>query len=164
MVEAYRSQYGSGLHQRDADQPVRQRRQLSSRIEPRRRRPDPPLPRGEDFRAPIASWSGAPGTPRREFLYVDDMRGCLHAFDEDLFRATELVNIGTGEDITIAEFARVVAATVGYSGGLLRRLAAGRHPAQAARRQPAGQGSAGAPRPRSRTASGSPIRPISTRQ
>jgi GDP-L-fucose synthase len=28
----------------------------------------------------------------------------------------ELVNIGTGEDITIAEFARVVAAAVGYSG------------------------------------------------
>jgi GDP-L-fucose synthase len=27
-----------------------------------------------------------------------------------------LINIGTGEDITIAEFARVVAATVGYSG------------------------------------------------
>jgi GDP-L-fucose synthase len=30
----------------------------------------------------------------------------------------ELVNIGTGEDITIAEFARVVAATVGYAGGI----------------------------------------------
>jgi GDP-L-fucose synthase len=29
---------------------------------------------------------------------------------------SELVNIGTGEDITIAEFARVVAATVGYAG------------------------------------------------
>jgi GDP-L-fucose synthase len=28
----------------------------------------------------------------------------------------ELINIGTGEDITIAEFARVVAATVGYAG------------------------------------------------
>ena len=30
----------------------------------------------------------------------------------------ELVNIGTGEDITIAEFARVVAAAVGYSGAI----------------------------------------------
>ena len=30
----------------------------------------------------------------------------------------ELVNIGTGEDITIAEFARMVAATVGYSGAI----------------------------------------------
>ena len=32
------------------------------------------------------------------------------------YSADELVNIGTGEDITIAEFARVVAATVGYTG------------------------------------------------
>jgi GDP-L-fucose synthase len=32
------------------------------------------------------------------------------------YSAGELVNIGTGEDITIAEFARLVAATVGYSG------------------------------------------------
>ena len=32
------------------------------------------------------------------------------------YSADERVNIGTGEDITIAEFARVVAATVGYSG------------------------------------------------
>ncbi|MGA7994806.1 MAG: GDP-L-fucose synthase, partial [Bradyrhizobium sp.] len=30
----------------------------------------------------------------------------------------ELVNIGTGEDITIAEFARVVAKTVGYTGAI----------------------------------------------
>ncbi len=32
------------------------------------------------------------------------------------YSSEELVNIGTGEDITIAEFARVVAATIGYSG------------------------------------------------
>jgi GDP-L-fucose synthase len=32
------------------------------------------------------------------------------------YSKAELVNIGTGEDITIAEFARVVAATVGYGG------------------------------------------------
>ena len=32
------------------------------------------------------------------------------------YSADELVNIGTGEDITIAEFARLVAATVGYTG------------------------------------------------
>ena len=32
------------------------------------------------------------------------------------YSSPELVNIGTGEDITIAEFARVVAATVGYRG------------------------------------------------
>lgn len=55
------------------------------------------------------------GTPRREFLYVDDMAdACLHLMKT--FSAPELVNIGTGEDITIADFARVVAAAVGYRG------------------------------------------------
>jgi nucleoside-diphosphate-sugar epimerase len=47
---------------------------------------------------------------------------------------TQLINIGTGEDITIAEFARVVAAAVGYKGEL-RHLKARRHAAQIARCQ-----------------------------
>ena len=55
------------------------------------------------------------GTPRREFLYVDDMAdACVHLMKT--YSSDELVNIGTGEDITIAEFARVVAKTVGYTG------------------------------------------------
>src|SRR6266496_3079028 len=55
------------------------------------------------------------GTPRREFLYVDDLAdACVHLMKT--YSDSELVNIGTGEDITIAEFARVVAATVGYAG------------------------------------------------
>jgi len=55
------------------------------------------------------------GTPRREFLYVDDFAdACIHLMK--IYSSDELVNIGTGEDITIAEFARVVAATVGYAG------------------------------------------------
>jgi GDP-L-fucose synthase len=57
------------------------------------------------------------GTPRREFLYVDDMAdACIHLMKN--YSGEELVNIGAGKDITIAEFARVVAATVGYSGGI----------------------------------------------
>jgi GDP-L-fucose synthase len=57
------------------------------------------------------------GTPRREFLYVDDMaEACVHLMKT--YSSDELVNIGTGEDITIAEFARVVAATVGYGGAI----------------------------------------------
>src|SRR3984957_7969168 len=57
------------------------------------------------------------GTPRREFMYVDDLAGaCIHLMKN--YSADELVNIGTGEDITIAEFARVVAATVGYNGDI----------------------------------------------
>jgi GDP-L-fucose synthase len=41
---------------------------------------------------------------------------CIHLMKT--YSSGELVNIGTGEDITIAEFARVVAATVGYTGGI----------------------------------------------
>ena len=55
------------------------------------------------------------GTPRREFLYVDDMAdACVHLMKT--YSAMEMVNIGTGQDITIAEFARLVAAAVGYTG------------------------------------------------
>jgi GDP-L-fucose synthase len=57
------------------------------------------------------------GTPRREFLYVDDLAdACIHLMKN--YSSDELVNIGTGVDITIAEFARVVAAAVGYTGGI----------------------------------------------
>jgi GDP-L-fucose synthase len=57
------------------------------------------------------------GTPRREFLYVDDMAdACIHLMKT--YSDERLVNIGTGEDITIAEFARVVAAAVGYAGDI----------------------------------------------
>src|ERR1700751_2567482 len=55
------------------------------------------------------------GTPRREFLYVDDMAdACVHLMKT--YSSPEMVNIGTGEDITIAEFARVVTDAVGYAG------------------------------------------------
>src|SRR5438552_693912 len=61
----------------------------------------------------VAVWGT--GTPRREFLYVDDMAdACIHLMKT--YSAPEFVNIGTGEDITIAEFARVVAATIGFRG------------------------------------------------
>jgi GDP-L-fucose synthase len=55
------------------------------------------------------------GTPRREFLFVDDLAdACVHLMKT--YSSEELVNIGTGEDITIAEFAHVVAAAVGFTG------------------------------------------------
>ncbi|SDF37154.1 GDP-L-fucose synthase, partial [Bradyrhizobium brasilense] len=63
----------------------------------------------------VAVWGT--GTPRREFLYVDDLAdACIHLMKT--YSSPELVNIGTGEDITIAEFARVVAAAVGYRGAI----------------------------------------------
>jgi GDP-L-fucose synthase len=69
-----------------------------------------------------AKVSGAPdvavwgtGTPRREFLYVGDLAdACIHLMKN--YSSDELVNIGTGKDITVAEFASMVAAVVGYGG------------------------------------------------
>ena len=63
----------------------------------------------------VAVWGT--GTPRREFLYVDDLAdACIHLMKN--YSGTKLVNIGAGEDITIAEFARVVASAVGYTGAI----------------------------------------------
>lgn len=61
----------------------------------------------------VAVWGT--GTPRREFLYVDDMAdACVHLMKT--YSGADLINVGTGEDIAIAEFARVVAEIVGYRG------------------------------------------------
>ncbi|MGY3549404.1 GDP-L-fucose synthase [Bradyrhizobium sp. USDA 4463] len=63
----------------------------------------------------VAVWGT--GTPRREFLYVDDMAdACVHLMKT--YSGAELINVGTGEDIAIAEFARVVAGIVGYRGDI----------------------------------------------
>ncbi|MBR0793765.1 GDP-L-fucose synthase, partial [Bradyrhizobium manausense] len=63
----------------------------------------------------VAVWGT--GTPRREFLYVDDMAdACVHLMKT--YSGVELINIGTGEDIAIAEFARMVAEIVGYRGDI----------------------------------------------
>ena len=57
------------------------------------------------------------GTPRREFLSVDDLADAV-LFLMKRYSAPELVNIGTGEDIAISEFARLVAKVVGYTGAI----------------------------------------------
>ncbi|MBD1593419.1 GDP-L-fucose synthase [Arthrobacter sp. S1_S22] len=55
------------------------------------------------------------GTPRREFLHVDDMAAaCLHLLEN--YDGPSQVNVGTGEDVTIKELAGIVAETVGYDG------------------------------------------------
>jgi GDP-L-fucose synthase len=55
------------------------------------------------------------GTPRREFLYVDDLADAS-IFVMKRYSGSDPINIGTGEDITIADFARLVADTVRYAG------------------------------------------------
>lgn len=55
------------------------------------------------------------GTPRREFLHVDDLaRGLVHLIT--LRDPPNLVNIGTGNDISIRELAELVAKTTGFTG------------------------------------------------
>jgi GDP-L-fucose synthase len=55
------------------------------------------------------------GTPRREFLYVDDFAdACVFVLKN--YSSDQIINIGAGEDLTIAEFARTVADVVGYGG------------------------------------------------
>ena len=58
------------------------------------------------------------GTPRREFLHVDDLAGAAvhlmqHYSDEDI------INVGVGKDISIAELATLVAEVVGFSGEIV---------------------------------------------
>ncbi len=58
------------------------------------------------------------GTPRREFLYVDDLAdACVHLAEKDY--AGPLVNIGTGEDVTIRELAESVMDVVGFKGRIV---------------------------------------------
>src|SRR4051812_17905892 len=68
------------------------------------------------------------GTPRRELLYSDDLaQACVFLMNLDeeryctLFTETDppLINIGTGEDVTIRELAETVARVLGYKGALV---------------------------------------------
>lgn len=69
-----------------------------------------------------AKLAGAPavtvwgtGTPRRELLYVDDLAdACVYLMER--YSGADLVNVGVGEDVTIAELARAIADVVGYRG------------------------------------------------
>ncbi len=71
-----------------------------------------------------ASLAGAPtvtlwgtGSPRREFLHVDDLAAaCLRLLD--VYDEPEHVNVGVGEDVTIAELASLIADVVGYQGAI----------------------------------------------
>jgi GDP-L-fucose synthase len=58
------------------------------------------------------------GTPRREFLHVDDLADAvlylLHTYD-----AEPMVNIGWGQDVTIRELAELIVSAIGYRGRLI---------------------------------------------
>ncbi|MNS11478.1 GDP-L-fucose synthase [compost metagenome] len=67
--------------------------------------------RGEP--ATVTLWGS--GTPRREFLHVDDLAdACLYLMR--YYEGSDPINVGTGEDFTIRELAEIVARVVGYKG------------------------------------------------
>ena len=58
------------------------------------------------------------GTPRREFLHVDDLAtACLHLIGME--NPPDWVNVGTGQDIAIGDLAHKIAKIVGYEGQIL---------------------------------------------
>lgn len=73
----------------------------------------------------VAVWGS--GTPRREFLHVDDMAAaCVHVMELDAETYREQtrpmmshINVGTGVDVTIRELAETIARVVGYDGDIV---------------------------------------------
>lgn len=61
------------------------------------------------------------GTPRREFLHVDDCADAI-VFLMKTYNGSEHVNVGSGEDVTIEELARVVMDVVGFKGELTKDI------------------------------------------
>ena len=67
------------------------------------------------------------GTPRREFLYVDDMAAAsVHfmnlpkpTYDQHTLPMLSHINVGYGSDVSIAEAAQTIAQVVGYTGGVI---------------------------------------------
>ena len=61
----------------------------------------------------VTNWGS--GTPRREFLHVDDLARAIVLLLEE-YDSPETINVGTGEDQSIREIAELVAKVVGYEG------------------------------------------------
>ncbi len=58
------------------------------------------------------------GIPKREFLHVDDLaNACIFLMDN--YNSSEIINIGTGEDVSIKELAEMIGKIVGYSGRII---------------------------------------------
>jgi GDP-L-fucose synthase len=58
------------------------------------------------------------GTPRREFLHVDDLADAC-TFLMEGYEESEIINVGVGEDIRIAELAQTIKEVVGYQGRIV---------------------------------------------
>jgi GDP-L-fucose synthase len=73
--------------------------------------------RGKVTGAPeVPVWGS--GTPRREFLYVDDLADACFFLMEN-YQEGEIINVGVGQDLPILELAGIVAAVIGYQGQIV---------------------------------------------
>jgi GDP-L-fucose synthase len=58
------------------------------------------------------------GTPRREFLHVDDLAaGCRFLLEN--YDSPEIINVGCGEDVSIRELAELICDVIGFTGELV---------------------------------------------
>jgi GDP-L-fucose synthase len=65
--------------------------------------------------AMVTVWGS--GEPRREFLHVDDLAdACIHLIAN--YSSADIINVGWGKDISIAELASLISEIVGFSGGI----------------------------------------------
>ncbi len=70
----------------------------------------------EQDAASVTIWGS--GTPRREFLHVDDLASaCFHLLE--MANPPDWANVGVGSDVTIFELASLIAQTVGFKGEIL---------------------------------------------
>ena len=64
----------------------------------------------------VSCWGD--GTPMREFMYSDDIAdACVFAMDN--YENAELINVGSGEDVSIKELAETIASVTGYEGEIV---------------------------------------------
>jgi GDP-L-fucose synthase len=64
----------------------------------------------------VAVWGS--GTPRREFLHVDDLADAC-VFLMEGYESSEIINVGTGEDVAIRDLAELIASVVEYRGEIV---------------------------------------------
>jgi GDP-L-fucose synthase len=70
----------------------------------------------QDGSSTVAVWGT--GTPRREFLFVDDLAdACVFVLEH--YTGESHLNVGSGQEVTIADFAKLIAEIVGYEGKLV---------------------------------------------
>ena len=68
-----------------------------------------------EWTPPVVLWGD--GSPMREFLHVDDLAEACYTCMK-YYESREIINVGTGEDVTIKELAETIKDVVGFKGGI----------------------------------------------